>query len=346
MRILVIGGTEFLGRAFVAQALERGDRVTTFNRGLSGPDAPGVETVRGDREVAGDLRALVEGRRWDAVVDTRGGVPKVVGETARILSGHADTYLFVSSCHAYADWPAEPVDERSPRHPCPPDAERGDVPPNALKAGCERAVEQHFDGGVLIVNPGLIVGPYDDVGRLPWWLERIARGGRVLAGGAPDRAMQLVDVRDIAAFMLGALSEGTTGRFLATGIRSNTTWGDLLRDCTAVTGSDAEPVWVDDAFLAERGVEPWTELPLWMPLGKGGDGVWLASSAAARERGFHCRPVAETVRDTWEWVRGRGADAGPWMQGETPLGIDPGKESRLLAEWDAAVSGRGGDAGS
>lgn len=336
MRILVIGGTQFLGRAFVAQAVERGDEVTTFNRGRSGPDPVGVEVVRGDREVTGDLESLVAGRHWDAVVDVAGQVPRVVGETARVLSGHADTYLFVSSVHAHVDWPAKAVDETSPRHECPPDAERDDVAqPNALKAGCERAVEQAFDGRVLIVNPGLIIGPYDNVGRLPWWLQRIARGGRVAAPGVPERPMQLVDARDIAAFMLSALSDGTEGKFLLSGVQANTTWGGLLNACIEVTGSDPELVWLDDEFLTAREIGVWTELPLWAPASPELDGVWLPSSAKALESGFRCRPVAETVRDTWAWVRSRPADAPPFAQGETRLGIDPEKEQRLLAEWDA-----------
>jgi len=259
-----------------------------------------------------------------------------VGESARLLSGHAGTYLFVSSCHAYADWPAKEVDEGSPRHECAPGAERDDVStPNALKAGCERAVEAGFDGSVLIVNPGLIVGPYDNVGRLPWWLERVARGGRLVAPGDPTRPMQLVDARDIAGFMLHQLSAGASGRFLVTGVRSNTTWGDLLSECIAVTGADAEPVWIDDAFLVEQRTVVWTELPLWAPAGPELDGVWLPSSAKALAHGLSCRPVAETVRDTWDWVRSRGPEAPPYAQGGTPLGIDPVKEARLLADWDA-----------
>ena len=152
MQILVLGGSVFLGRAFVAEALRRSHEVTTFNRGRSGTDPDGVEVVRGDREVTDDLQRLVEGRHWDVVVDTCGFVPRVVGESARTLSGHARAYLFVSSFHAYADWPAEPVDESSPRYACAVDAGPDDVVYNELKAGCERAIEESFNGNSLILR--------------------------------------------------------------------------------------------------------------------------------------------------------------------------------------------------
>ncbi|MGW7362875.1 NAD-dependent epimerase/dehydratase family protein, partial [Streptomyces sp. NPDC054841] len=183
MKILVIGGTVFLGRALVDEALRRGDEVTLFNRGQSGPTPSGVEAAQGDREDETALRALAEGRTWDCVIDTCGFEPRTVQRSVRALAGHAGAYAFVSSFHAYADWPAKGVDETFPRHACSPDASPDDVPYNALKAGCERAVEEGFPGHTLIVNPGIIVGPGENVGRLPWWLETIARGGRVLAPG-------------------------------------------------------------------------------------------------------------------------------------------------------------------
>ncbi|MCO6005063.1 NAD-dependent epimerase/dehydratase family protein [Actinoallomurus purpureus] len=332
MRLLVIGGSVFLGHAFVTRALRRGDRVTTFNRGRSGTDVPGAEVVRGDRENDDDLRRLVEGRRWDAVIDTCGYVPRVAGRSARALSGHADAYLFVSSVHAYADWPERRVDESSALHPCPPDAgPDDDVPYNTLKAGCERAVETGFDGRVLILNPGLITGPREQVPRLTWWLNRIASGGPVLAPGDPGRAMQLVDARDIAEFGLARLAAGATGRFLVSGVPGNTTFGALLDDCVRVTGSAAVPTWVDDAFLLERGVAEWTELPMWAPGGPTMAGVWLPSSDQALRAGLRCRPVADTVQDTWAWIRDENVAAGRAAEGGQ--GIDPEKERRILAAW-------------
>ncbi|MEV5710374.1 NAD-dependent epimerase/dehydratase family protein [Actinoallomurus sp. NPDC052274] len=335
MRLLVIGGSVFLGRAFVTQALRRGHRVTTFNRGRSGTDPAGAEVIRGDRENDDDLRRLVEGRRWDAVIDTCGYVPRVVGRSARALSEHADAYLFVSSIHAYADWPARRVDESSALLPCPPDAGLdADVPYNALKAGCERAVESGFDGRVLILNPGLITGPGEQVPRLTWWLTRIATGGPVLAPGDPGRAMQLIDARDIAEFGLARLAAGAAGRFLVSGVPGNTTFGALLDECVRVTGSDAVPTWVDDTFLLEREVVAWTELPMWTPDGPEEAGVWLPSSAKALKEGLRCRPVPDTVRDTWSWIREEDITAD--RATEAGQGIAPEKERRVLAAWAAA----------
>ncbi|MEV0398614.1 NAD-dependent epimerase/dehydratase family protein [Actinoallomurus sp. NPDC050550] len=342
MRLLLLGGSVFLGRAFVSEALRRGDRVTTFNRGRSGTDVPGAEIVRGDRENDDDLRRLVEGRRWDAVIDTCGYVPQVVGRSARALSGHADAYLFVSSVHAYADWPERRVDEGSALRPCQPGAgPDADVPYNALKAGSERAVETGFDGRVLILNPGLITGPREQVPRLTWWLTRIASGGPVLAPGDPGRAMQLIDARDIAAFGLDRLASGTTGRFLVSGVPGNTSFGALLDECVRVTGADAAPVWVDDAFLLEQGVAEWTELPMWAPHGPEMAGVWLPSSDKALRAGLRCRPVAETVRDTWAWIRDENVTAD--RAAERGQGVDREKERRILTVWAAA---RGSGAGT
>ena len=334
MKILVIGGSVFLGRAIVDEALRRGHEVTTFNRGRSGTDLPGVEAVRGDRESTDDLRRLADGRQWDAVIDVCGFVPRVVLESVRTLSGHAPHYTFISSISAYPDWPGKPgVDETFPRHECPPDAdaEFGDY--GVLKAGCERAVEQHFDGGALVIQPGLILGPHENVGRLPWWLTRISRGGRVLAPGNPAFPMQLIDARDIAAFALDHAAKGTTGRYMTGGVQGNTTYGDWLNDCVEATGSDPELVWVDDAFLVEQGVEMWTELPLWAPEADN-PGVWTHSSAKAIAAGLTCRPVRETVRDTWEWLKDIPEERRSFG-GRMHHGIDPDKEARILAAWDA-----------
>lgn len=335
MKILVIGGTVFLGRAIVDEALRRGHEVTVFNRGRSGPALAGVETVRGDREDEGALAALVEGRSWDQVVDTCGFEPLTVAKSVRALAGRAGAYAFVSSFHAYADWPALGVDESMPRHACAVDASPDDVPYNALKAGCERVVEEGFPGGALIVNPGIIVGPGENVGRLPWWLETIARGGRVLAPGSPHGSLQLVDARDIAAFLLGRLADGGLGRYLTTGVRGNTTMGELLAACVEATGSDAELVWADEQFLQDQGVSPWTELPLWAPDIPELSGTWTASSAKALAAGMRCRPMAETVADTWQALQGGGYPAPKYLQGKIPVGLDKDKHDTVLTAWDA-----------
>ncbi|TQS27160.1 NAD-dependent epimerase/dehydratase family protein [Microbispora sp. KK1-11] len=332
MKILVLGGSLFLGRAYVTEARRRGHEVTTFNRGLSGPDEPGVEAVRGDRTRAADLERLAGGRRWDAVVDTSGQQPSDVLLSAGLLREHADHYTFVSSIHAFTDWGTLPVNEDSPTYDCPADTPAGQPPGNQLKAGCERAVLERFGASrSLVLNCGLLVGPHEDVGRLLWWLERTARGGEVLAPGDPGRALQLIDARDFAVFGLDLLEQGTAGRFLTTGPTGSTTMKGLLDACAEATGGTAELTWVPDDRLLAAGVEPWTELPLWTPDQPGWNAIWQADTSRAQAAGLRCRPIAETVRETWAWMRERGPAAGPYLQGTTPLGIDPGKERKVLA---------------
>ncbi|MEV0620702.1 NAD-dependent epimerase/dehydratase family protein [Nonomuraea sp. NPDC050404] len=335
MKVLVIGGTEFLGRAVVRAALARGHEVTTFNRGRSGADVPGVEAVRGDREVAADLTRLAEGRTWDLVVDSCGYVPRVVGESARALSGRAATYAFVSSVSAVDGFPAAPATEESPGSPCEPDAGPDDGDYGVLKAGCERAVEQGFDGNVLIVRPGLILGPHENVARLPWWLTRISRGGKVLAPGDPGQPMQLVDVRDVAAFTLDQGERGTSDRFLVTAPAGNTTYGEWLELCKEATGSDAEFVWVEDSFLVEQGAGAFVELPLWSPPSDITTNFWSVPTDRVRAAGLRTRPVAETVRDTWAWLREIPEDKRHYGQEGRRHGMAAEKEEAILAAWES-----------
>ncbi|WP_033826122.1 NAD-dependent epimerase/dehydratase family protein [Kitasatospora sp. MBT63] len=333
MKILVLGGSKFLGRAYVVDALARGHQVTTFNRGVSGADLDHVEAVRGDRTRPEDLERLVDGRRWDAVVDTSGQQPYDVAQTARLLRGRAGHYSFVSSVHAFADWPARPVDESSRTLDCPADTPQDQPFATALKAGCERALLEQFGEHSSVLNCGLLYGPHEPIGRLPWWLERIARGGRVLAPGDPARPMQLIDARDFAAFGLDLIDQGLTGRFVTTAPIGRTTYGDFLDACVRATGSDAELVWTDDATLLAAQVEPWSELPLWAPDTPDWQGAWRADSAKAVAAGLRCRPVAETARDTWAWLRNGGSAKVTYTQGLTgvPIGIEAEKEQRILA---------------
>ncbi|MFB6888668.1 NAD-dependent epimerase/dehydratase family protein [Kitasatospora sp. NPDC056327] len=339
MKILLLGGSSFLGRAYASEALARGHEVTTFNRGRTAADLPGVEAVHGDRDSAGDLARLAGDRHWDAVVDTSAQQPAQAADAARLLRDRAAHYTLVSSVHAFADWPARLVDEASPLHPCPADTPPGQEFSAALKAGCERAVQEYFGAGrTLVLNSGLLIGPHEQGGRLPWWLERMARGGRVLAPGEPGRPVQLIDVRDFAVFGLDLLTAGTTGRFLTTAPPDRLTYGEFLAGCAeAAGGGNAELVWVPDAPLLAEGpdsVLPWSELPLWMPDLPDSAGTWRADTSRAEAAGLRCRPFTETARDTWEWLRQRGpaADTGTdgRKRGRIVHGIEPAKERRLL----------------
>lgn len=334
MRLLIIGGTSFLGRAVAREAVRRGDDVTTFNRGRTGPDVEGVEAVRGDRASDHDL-AVLAGRRFDVIVDTCGFVPNVVGRSARVLAGSGAHYVFVSSISATTTWPGAQTPDGLDGRACAADAGPGDGDYGDLKAGCERAVTQVFGDRSTVVRAGLIIGPHENVGRLPWWLGRIARGGEVLAPGDPDLPMQLIDARDVAAFMLDSGTAGTPGTFNVTGPRGNTTMGSWLGHCVTATGSGAGLTWVDDAFLVEREVEPWAELPLWMPQGQDGDHVWDAATDRAERAGLRTRPVLESVRDTWAWMRGGGQVPEQPPRDLPRNGIDPDKEQRILTEWHA-----------
>lgn len=328
MRILILGGSRFLGRAFVGEALAAGHRVTVFNRGQSGPDQPGVHGIRGDRENPDDLARLAGAGLWDAIVDTSGYVPKIVGDGARALADAADAYLFISSVSAFVDFPARRIVPGSPLFECPPDATEGEYGP--LKAGSERAVRAHFPGRVLIHYPGLIIGPYENIGRQTWWLSRIARGGDVLAPGDPGRRMQLIDARDIARFGLHCIESGQDDAFLVTSETGHTTFGEWLEQCVKETGSDARLVWTPDDVLREHGVPIWNGLPLWSPEGDEFEAVWDTDVSRSIAAGLSCRPIAETVRDTWAWQR----DVPSLADGDGRVnnhGVLPDVEQRVLA---------------
>jgi len=331
MRVLVLGGTAFLGRHLVEEALRRGHTVTTFNRGRTASDRPDVEAIHGDRRVAADLDPL-RGREWDAVADTSGFVPRVVRDTAAALGDRVGHYAFVSSLNAYRDWPSEAVAETSPVWDCAADSDIADYGPG--KAGAERAVLEAYGERVLITRSGLILGPYENVGRLVWWLRRIARGGDVLAPGDPDERLQLIDARDLASWLLDTAERGVGGVFNAVGPTGMATMGSLLAECRAATGSAATFRWLPDDVLTAHGVQPWSELPLWLG---GPSHCWEASSTRAREAGLRARPVAETVRDTWAWLQRE--DPLPPPRDLPVPGLPPEKERVVLA---AAAAGPGG----
>lgn len=249
----------------------------------------------------------------------------------------------MSTVNVYTGWPDKPLDDTSPVYSsaadlsADPDEARGvgsATSYGVLKAGCELAVTQNVaTDRSLILRPGVLLGPYEYVGRLAWLLRRMERGGRVLAGGPPARGVQPLDVRDLAAFILNGIEGEFSGAMNATAPIAHSTYGELLEACRVVTGGRADLAWVEEGWLAQQPVEQWTEIPLW----RTSAGAWAVSSARAERLGLVARPLAETVRDMWEWLQRE--DLMPHDR-QNEIGIDTEKELRLLAAWDALASER------
>ncbi|WP_406148858.1 NAD-dependent epimerase/dehydratase family protein [Streptomyces sp. NBC_01012] len=301
MRLLLLGGTDFAGREAATAGVARGWDVTVFHRGEH-PAPPGVHVLHGDRTREDGLDALATGE-WDAVVDTWQGAPARVRDTARLLAGRTGRYAFASSRSVYA-WPAPAgLDESGPLAEGDPDAESTDFASD--KRGAELAVLREFGAArTLLVRPGLILGPRENAGRLPWWLSRIARGGEIPAPGPRDTPLQYIDVRDLATWLLDALEAELSGPYNLVSRPGHTTIGEVLDTCVRVTGADAELRWKSPGAIAAAGLSPWTDLPVWAPPGTDFHAAIHAGDVSrAHATGLHCRPAAETVHDTWLWQR-------------------------------------------
>ncbi|USQ87922.1 NAD-dependent epimerase/dehydratase family protein [Streptomyces phaeoluteigriseus] len=329
MRLLVLGGTEFAGRAVVEAALGRGWEVTVLNRGRHAP-VPGARTLVGDRTAPGGLDALRDGE-WDAVVDTWSAAPRAVHEAARLLRGRARRYVYVSSCSVYTWAPPAGYAEDAPLvEGAEPDAEQTDYPRD--KRGGELAAVDAFGAAdSVLVRAGLILGPYENIGRLPWWLTRTARGGPVLAPGPRELPLQYVDVRDLAEWICGAVEQGLSGPFNLISPQGHATMGELLEACVRVTGGPAELRWTAPEIVLDAGIEPWTQLPVWVPPGSDmHDALHSADVSRAVATGLVCRPVGETVADTWRWLQEIGGEA-PQRPDRPRKGLDPEVEAKVLA---------------
>ena len=339
MKILILGGTRFLGRFLTQAAIDQGHEVTLFNRGKENPEIfPEAEKLIGDRN--GELAAL-EGRTWDAVIDTCGFLPQVVRQSAELLAGNAGHYTFISSASVYDELQNPGIDEQHavrqlPRAEAERMAQEGAEPPGneyygELKFLCEREVEKQFPGSALIIRPGLIVGPHDVTGRFSYWVNRVAQGGEVLAPGRKDRQIQLIDVRDLAEWILRMVEQQASGVFNAAGPGHPLTMDAFLATCREALSSSAQFVWMDDEFLMANDVGYWMELPLWIPDSENLDGFMAMSIDKALAHGLGFRPLTETIRATHESQQEKGR-AGT-------AGLDKGKEQRLLASWKERQEG-------
>jgi 2'-hydroxyisoflavone reductase len=334
MRLLILGGTHFLGRHMVECALARGHEVTLFNRGQRNPDLfPQLERLIGDRD--GHLDAL-KGRTWDAVIDPSGYVPRVVAQSARLLADAVAHYTFISTISVYAN-SAIPRQDENAELAVLDDPTSEDIPRyyGALKALCEQAVQGAMPGRALQVRPGLIVGPFDPSDRFTYWPIRYDRGGEVLAPGSPDKPVQVIDGRDLAEWVIRMVEGRQTGTFNATGPNRPYRMGEVLEACAAGTGTSAQTTWVDEAFLLEQKVQPWMGLPLWIP---GDDHLMNVDASKAEAAGLRLRPLAETVAATLAWHRSRPEDT------VLRAGLTPEREAEILAAWrDRQEAGRDTD---
>jgi 2'-hydroxyisoflavone reductase len=338
MKILIIGGTVFLGRYLIAAALERGHEVTLFNRGRhNDPELfPEVERLVGDRKV--NLDAL-RGRRWDAAIDTCGYTPGAVRASTEALADTVDHYTFFSTISVYTSFPPAGLDEDHPvgtmTDVLADEAEHFDFTdrPTAvsygelygpLKARCEQATLETLPGRALIIRPGLIVGPHDYTDRFTYWPFRVAQGGEVLAPGRPERHVRFIDVRDLAEWNIRMAEAKQAGTYNASGA-GEVTMGQLLDECRAESHSDVRFTWVGEKFLLEQGVGPWVELPLWLP--EEYNGIFAASNDRAQADGLTFRPLSETVRATLLWAVERPANI------EWRAGLKPERERELLRAW-------------
>lgn len=330
MRILILGGGSFVGRAIVEAAISRGHDITTFTRSTvpSGVAEGRVETVFGDRTQPGAFDFAL-GRRWDAVFDTWMGAPRIVQQGVAVLRQYVPYYSFVSSCSVYQGDPQPSgLTEDSPTVDSDPSADLTNY--SADKRGAELAILEGFGPDAsFLARAGIILGPYENVGRLPWWLNRIALGGEVLAPGPYDLPLQYVDARDLAAWMVTSAEQTTAGVFNAISPIGHTKMSELLERCRDTTNSNAEFTWLPPEFLAEQSIEQWTEMPLW--ISPDYYGMFSIETSRAAKAGLKCRPIAETISDTWDWLQ-----SGDQVQipvGRSTPGLNAEKERSALNEW-------------
>jgi len=336
LRILILGGTRFIGVHLTQLALRRGHRVSLFNRGKSNPTLfPGVEHLQGDRD--GRLEAL-EGHSWDAVIDDSGYVPRHVRLSAELLAPHVQRYVYISSISAYASF-AKPLDEDSPLATM---ADTSIEKLNAdtygpLKALCEQAVQTALPHRTLILRPHIVVGPDDTTDRFTCWPARAARGGELLAPGTPATHTQFIDARDLARFALDGIERELTGTFNMAAPPGTFTFGDLVSTSIRAANALAHPrpparaVWVSADFLTQQKVDP-DDLPLWFPMTGPQAAVAEVSAARAMAAGLTITPLALTVRDTLVWHLKRPEAERIHLK----AGLDPVREAALLAAWHAA----------
>lgn len=337
-KILVLGGTRFLGPAIVDAALARGHEVVLFNRGRSDPERyKHLEQLQGDRD--GNLKAL-EGRKFDSVIDTSGYVPRIVRASAELLAPNVGQYVFISSVSVYADSSKAGADETDPvgQLSDPNIEQMGAQFENygPLKAACEAAAEAALPGRVANVRPGLIVGPEDPSDRYTYWPLRLARGGEVLCPGAPSDPVQYIDVRDLGEWLVLIAEQNTVGVFNATGPAGGEPIGTMIAACREASGVESSLTWVPADFLESQGVRAWQHMPVWIPPGPGADAHGNRSIERALKAGLKRRSALDTARATLEWARSVPKEHQDRLQSDRAPGLRAAREAGVLAAWKAA----------
>lgn len=330
MKLLILGGSHHVGRSTVATALARGDSVTTLNRGVSRRPVPGVETLIADRNDRDAVWRALGDRTWDAVIDTWAMAPRAVQDSARLLVDRVGHYGYVSSAAAHVfPWP-QGLNEESPLIEGDPASEDFDDYA-AAKRGGELAVLESFGERALIARAGMLIGPYEDLKRVTLWLRRLQDGGRVLAPGPAEFSLQYIDGRDMAEWMLSAADRGLGGAFHVTGQAGTTTTGELLETVLDVTGSDAELVWAGPELLEREGV--WLGAELGIRVAGVDYSRMRTDVSKAYAAGLVCRPIRETVADTWAWLQAEGDPEGGYLASRRPSTSeysDPEKEQKII----------------
>lgn len=324
MKILVIGGTIFVGRHIVEAALNRGHEVTLFNRGRTESALfSNVEKIVGDRFESLDNLA---GRNWDVIIDTSGYVPRVVSKSCEALKSSCELYVFISTGSVYKDKSVPGISEdHATLVPKDPDSlEWSDETYGEMKSGCEVVVQNAFAERALIIRPGVVVGPYDPTDRFTYWPVRVESGGKVLAPGNPDRPIQFIDARDLGTWTILLSETKATGIYNAIGPDYQLSMCKFLNDCKTVAQSNADFVWVPDKILVENKVEPWLEIPCWIPENTENSGMSLRNNSKAIKSGLTFRPLRETIADTLNWWHAEKVGC------DLKAGLSKERESELL----------------
>ena len=333
LKILMLGGTGFLGPHTVQYAIDRGHEVTLFNRGRSKENLfPNLEKLIGNRDPEVDAGlSVLKGRKWDCVIDTSSYVPRIAGASAQLLKGQCEQYLMISTISVYSQFSQLNMDESAAVGTLDdPTVETVDgATYGPLKAYSEQAVTEQFGAGTTILRPGLIVGPRDRTDRYSYWPVRASRGGDMLCPGNGSDLVQYIDVRDLAEFIIHCLEQKTTGIFNTISDSKTETVKDMVDTCIEVSGADTNAVWADTDFLTEQGVRPWADMPVWVPNAGEMAGLSQIDVSRAFAAGMKIRDRKETALDTLNWFKTLPEE----RQKTLRAGIKSEREQEVLAEW-------------